>query len=322
MNKGETISPENFNDFGNQPNQDQHTDFKNEQEPETITPGNDSAEVETDKEETPLSYDEIFQRSIEQAGVENPVSMFNSIVWRFHAQEIREGKITKQEMFHEAVVGGYLALEEGVNNFPDFYKATANHCARFANALRSRGTYPASDYENESLGANDVLERAAYKINPESNIDEFLEESWQQSLFTTAREFILANEKRKGQGERDLEVFVRYLTGQTSAEIVNTCKWLKSADSVDQAIVRIIAHLRECFDGAIGDTVAIRGKHKGRGGRKFEHQRSDYFKNYYQNNLDRLREINRERIRAKRAVAKEAKTNDENNQNNASNENV
>jgi hypothetical protein len=128
-------------------------------------------------------------------------------------------------------------------------------------------------------------------------------------LLEQAKEIITKSESRIGQGERDWEVFVRHISGQTAREISDQCEWLKNVRSAESAIVRIIKHLRECFDGDVNASV-VTGSRTGSGiGGRTKDQKS-YYAQWYERNKEERGLQMKEYMQAKRLREKIAKIDD------------
>jgi hypothetical protein len=118
---------------------------------------------------------------------------------------------------------------------------------------------PFSEIANEEmddLTPEEQAERLRIKFNPEGIARNEMKEEATSALLEYAKKIIQGNKEEREQGERDWEIFTRYLTGQPSEVIAEMCPWLRNSASVDQTIIRIITKLREHF----GEDVRLNGQ--------------------------------------------------------------
>ena len=163
-----------------------------------------------------------------------------------------------------------------------------------------------------------MAERLRFRIKLEQVEDDTQEaitgDDFITDLMRQSRQVIIERgEKiRSGQGQRDWEVFVRYLTGDRLEEICVSCPWLTSVSSVESALQRIILTLRKNIAGAAGASTTVNLIAEGRATRTYQQEtRFDpqkYYQQWYEQNKTKRQEQMREYMRQKRAKQKSSET--------------
>ena len=279
--------------------------------------------TETNEQETALSYDSIFKRVKELGHVEDPQSYARSIIWRRYYDLVRNGMVTYDELFHEAVVGMYMAIQDGnpVEQV-DVFRSVSRQLQGYKCAVIGRKqNIPFSQLEGDDseISGEEMADKLRFRIKLEQVEDDtqeaVMEDDFITDLMRQSRQIIIKNGEnvRMGQGQRDWEVFVRYLTGDRIEEICVFCPWLTSVDSVEKALQRIILTLRENIAGATDASTTVNLISEGRINRIFQQEsRYDtrqYYSNWYRENGDPRRAQVRDYMRRKRENAREEKKN-------------
>ncbi len=280
----------------------------------------DDSVENTQEIESALTYETVFERVKELAHVENPKSLARSAVWRRCYDLVRNGMATYEELFHEAVVGMYMAVESGeqVEKIEVFRSVGRNLEAYKCFVISRRHSIPFSQLENKDDGeiaGEEMAERLRFKIKLEQVEDDtgeaIQEDDFITDLMRQAKEVIIESGEavRDGQGKRDWDLFTRYLTGDRLEDLCVSCPWLTSVDSVEKALQRIILKLRQNIDGAAGTSTTVNLIAEGRTNktRENEEERFDqqaYYAKWYEDHKEARRAQMREYAREKRAREK------------------
>jgi hypothetical protein len=226
---------------------------------------------------------------------------------------------TYEELFHEAVVGMYMAVESGeqVEKIEVFRSVGRNLEAYKCSVIGRRHGIPFSRLEEEGSDTpgEDIAEKIRFKIKLEQVEDDteeaILEDDFIVDLMRQAREVVIESGEavRNGQGERDWDLFTRYLTGDRLEDLCVSCPWLTSVESVERALQRIILKLRQNISGAAGISTTVNLIAEGRVNQDREDRggRFDqiaYYRRWYEENKEVRREQMRKYAREKRAREK------------------
>lgn len=284
----------------------------------------DTESAPEQKEESALTYDSIFEKAERIGALKNPKSYLKSVIWRRYYDLVRNGLVTYDELFHEAVVGLYLALEtieterelEEDEAEHEVYRSVWSQLEKYKREIlgRRQGVLvsqlgqEARDYSDEEMA-----DRLRFKIKLEAikdeTSDEIVQDDFITDLLKKAKKIITeeGESKRQGQGIRDWEVFVRYLSGDNIEDICVCCPWLSSTDSVEKALERIILQLRKGFGADERASVLIFSEGRRTGVAKDERtfDRQQYYKEWYESHKEEVRDRMREYQRRRRQKDRE-----------------
>lgn len=273
--------------------------------------------------ESASEYQDVFGMARERIGLSDPQRWLNAIIFRRFASVIRREAVSYDEVLHEAVVGMYLGLQElGSARGEEDWKTVANkvnsHLTMYlypSAKVNSEITFSEFFGTDESGSAESLMPIISSEDKMDSDpVEQAVRNIETQELLDQAREIIISSESRSGQGEKDWEVFVRHVSGQTAEEIALCCDWLKNIDSAEKAIVRILKRLRGCFDGDISAPIITGSKnHHGSSGRNED--RSRYYQQWYERNAERRRAKMRDYMREKRIREKILRIEEDNDEN-------
>ena len=275
--------------------------------------------TEVNETETALTYDSVLERVRELSGIENPRSSARSIIWRWHYDLVRNGMVTYDELFHEAVVGMYLAIEEGAPvEQAEVLRSIGRQLEVYKGAVIGRKqdvTFSQLEGDAGEVPGEEMAENLRFRIKLEQ-VEDDTEEAMEEDDFITdlmrqSRQIVLEKGERlrAGQGQRDWEVFVRYLTGNRVEDICASCPWLNSVNSVEKALQRIILNLRENIAGATGANTTVNIISEGRPTRTNQQEsrfdKQQYYREWYERNKKRRQEQMRNYQREKRARSRD-----------------
>ena len=199
--------------------------------------GIDREEESKRRPESASEYQDVFAMARERIGLTDPQRWLNAIIFRRFTSVISREAISYNEVFHEAVVGMYLGLQElGSVRSEEDWKIVANK----VNSHLTIYLYPSAKVNSEIpfsdfFGADESGSEESLMSIISSNKNEIDSDPVEQAvrnietqeLLDQIKEFIISSQSKSDQGERDWEVFVRHVSGQTAEEISLCCNWLK-----------------------------------------------------------------------------------------------
>lgn len=219
---------------------------------------------------------------------------------------IEFGRLTLDELAHEALVGIWLASQtecpadkEVLWHYHDSARSRMDRFIRDQFGIW-RG-FPERIFQIPQNKSGEEMEFTALSRDEEMLLG--------GNLLEIARGVLLAN-RRKEQGQRDWKVLRLFLLSYKPEEIVKACPWFTNPESAARAIQRIILELRQVFGGDLTKAIytSIRKpKVQERRTLWVGKWRSEYDKQYYARNADKLRKRAKKRMQEKRAAAKKAK---------------
>ena len=260
--------------------------------------------------EDALTYDSIFERVTEVSDIKNPKSYLRAAVWRRCYDLVRNGMATYDEVFHEAVVGMYLAIRGGQSHVEDIeiIRSISRHLEAYKREIiGKKQEIDVSSLEQEGMSGEEAADRLRFAIKIEAIKDEtsseVLEDDFTTDLLRQARSVIIEGESREGQGKRDWEVFTRYIIGDSLEDICANCDWLRSVDSVEKALERIIIKLRREFgaDSRASITLFSEARRVREGNDQREFDRKQYYKEWYERNKEKRQLEMREYMKKRRS---------------------
>lgn len=239
--------------------------------------------------------------------VDDPLILAKTMARTMHSQSWVRGKFEYDEIFHETVVAMYTTATQDPppSDKSEFTKAVFNQVGRFTGKVNWASKRETFFTEMEQEGDSreiDFPDRAKETPNVENNESELSEEKIDE-----IRQILKKSEQRTGQADRDSDVLVRFLNGESLDHIQTQCDWLKSKSSVEAAIARIITVLREYFGTDTATPIELEPE-----GRLWKKERPrnaiskvEYFRDWYDKNREQKKAKMREYMRAKRAREKD-----------------